>query len=158
MVVRFIFSSILQIWYVEVWISRSISESPLDFEITRVNCTFLSMCKCQRKSHKLNIKLFGLYSVCELFVGVYTSIKSTKIKFIPTMLSVEIFIKHPKDLTVMTFWYLNHDGVFSVDGSITTVLFFNSYFKNLHFFSQTTDKGVFRFFFFFFAAKCCETH
>ena len=37
-VVRLIFSSILQIWYVEVRISRSISESPLDFEITRVDC------------------------------------------------------------------------------------------------------------------------
>ena len=38
MVVRFIFSSILQIWYVEVRISRSISEGSLDFEITRVDC------------------------------------------------------------------------------------------------------------------------
>ena len=37
-VVRFIFSSILQFWYVEVRISRSISESPLEFEITRVDC------------------------------------------------------------------------------------------------------------------------
>ena len=34
---RFIFSSVLQIWYVEVRISRSISVSPLDFEITRVD-------------------------------------------------------------------------------------------------------------------------
>ena len=39
MVVWFIFSSILQIWYVEVRISWSISESPLDFEITRFDCT-----------------------------------------------------------------------------------------------------------------------
>ena len=38
MVVWFIFSSILQIWYVTVWVSWSILESPLDFEITRVNC------------------------------------------------------------------------------------------------------------------------
>ena len=37
-VIRIIFSSILQIWYVEVRISRSISESPLEFEITRVDC------------------------------------------------------------------------------------------------------------------------
>ena len=37
-VVRIIFSSILQPWYVEVRISRSISESPLEFEITRVDC------------------------------------------------------------------------------------------------------------------------
>ena len=32
------FSSLLQIWYVDVQISRSISESPLEFEITRVDC------------------------------------------------------------------------------------------------------------------------
>ena len=35
---RIIFSSSLQIWYVEVRISRSISECPLEFEITRVDC------------------------------------------------------------------------------------------------------------------------
>ena len=35
-----IFSSILQFWYVEVRISRSISESPLEFEITRVDCIY----------------------------------------------------------------------------------------------------------------------
>ena len=37
-VVRVILSSFLQNWYVEVRISRSISESPLVFEITRVDC------------------------------------------------------------------------------------------------------------------------
>ena len=36
--VRILFSSILQIWYVEVRISRSISENTLGFEITRVDC------------------------------------------------------------------------------------------------------------------------
>ena len=39
-VVRIIFSSILQIWYVELRISRSISEGPLEFEITRVDCNW----------------------------------------------------------------------------------------------------------------------
>ena len=38
MVNRISFSSFLQIWYAEVRISRSISESPLEFEITRVDC------------------------------------------------------------------------------------------------------------------------
>ena len=38
-VVWIIFSSILQIWYVEIRISRSISESPLEFEITRGDCS-----------------------------------------------------------------------------------------------------------------------
>ena len=41
------------------------------------------MCKLQRVTHKPYITPFGLYSVCERFVGVYTSIKSTKIKLIP---------------------------------------------------------------------------
>ena len=36
-------SSVLQIWYVEVRISRSISESPLEFEITRVDCILNNM-------------------------------------------------------------------------------------------------------------------
>ena len=39
LVVRLAFSSILQICYVEVRISRSVSEGPFDFEITRVDCT-----------------------------------------------------------------------------------------------------------------------
>ena len=39
-VVCFIFSWILQIWYVELRIARSISDSPLNFAITRVDCTF----------------------------------------------------------------------------------------------------------------------
>ena len=38
---RIIFSWTLQIWYVEVRISRSILESPLAFEITRINCICL---------------------------------------------------------------------------------------------------------------------
>ena len=33
-----ILSSILQIWYVDLRISRSISERPLEFEITRIDC------------------------------------------------------------------------------------------------------------------------
>ena len=44
-VVRIIFSSILQIWYVEVRISESISGSPLEFEITRVDCISWSISK-----------------------------------------------------------------------------------------------------------------
>ena len=41
-VVRLIFSSIPQIWHIEVQISRSISASPLDFEKTRVDCKYSS--------------------------------------------------------------------------------------------------------------------
>ena len=39
--VELFFSSILQIWYAEVRISRNISMRPLEFEITRVGCTLL---------------------------------------------------------------------------------------------------------------------
>ena len=39
-VVRFIFSSALQIWYVEEQISWSILESPLEFDITRIDHIF----------------------------------------------------------------------------------------------------------------------
>ena len=38
--IKLFFSSILQTWYVELRISRSISESPLEFEITRVDCIY----------------------------------------------------------------------------------------------------------------------
>ena len=41
----FILSPILQVWYVEVWISRIMSESPLDFEITSVDCMLISNIK-----------------------------------------------------------------------------------------------------------------
>ena len=51
-VVRIIFSSILQIWYVEVRISRSISESPFEFEITRVDC------RCTAFPRHQNMKKF----------------------------------------------------------------------------------------------------
>ena len=33
-----LFSSLSQLWYVEIRISRSVSVSPLEFEITRVDC------------------------------------------------------------------------------------------------------------------------
>ena len=40
---RIIFYSSLQIWYVEVRIYRSISESPLEFEKTRIDCIYLRL-------------------------------------------------------------------------------------------------------------------
>ena len=48
------FSSILQIWYVEVRISWSILESPLEFKITRVNCTILLCLQTHPKWKTLN--------------------------------------------------------------------------------------------------------
>ena len=63
------FSSVLQIWYVEVRISRSISESPLEFEITRVSCSY-AVCQksaCQWRTSvyvgvPINIILFSAIS------------------------------------------------------------------------------------------------
>ena len=37
--IKLFFSTILQTWYVELRISRNISESPLEFEITGVDCS-----------------------------------------------------------------------------------------------------------------------
>ena len=53
---RIIFSSILQIWYVELRISRSISESPLEFEITRVDCIIKTTMMKQSKWHNDDLK------------------------------------------------------------------------------------------------------
>ena len=40
------FSAIMQFWCVDVRISQSISESPLDFEITRVDCFYYLLFNC----------------------------------------------------------------------------------------------------------------
>ena len=86
-VVWIIFSSILQIWYVEVRISRSISASPLEFEIRRFDCisenllTFMKWAfsvnqKSQQNHHK-NIPIYfdplkpHFYIVKLGFTGVY---------------------------------------------------------------------------------------
>ena len=47
---RISISSILQIRYVEVRISRSISDSPLEFEITRVDCIYIK-CPIRLKTY-----------------------------------------------------------------------------------------------------------
>ena len=47
-------------------------------------CEFLwilSMCKCSRFTHKLDIKRSELYSVCDWFTSIFTFIKSTKMNF-----------------------------------------------------------------------------
>ena len=43
---------------------------------------FLSISKLRRITHRFNIKPFGLYSICEWFAGVYTSIKTKNKKFL----------------------------------------------------------------------------
>ena len=51
-----LFSTILQNWYVEVRISRSISESHLDFEITRIDCTWFNQRKAKQLTPSYSLK------------------------------------------------------------------------------------------------------
>ena len=53
----------------------------------------MSICQLRQITHILYIKPFGLYSVCDQFARVYTSIKSTKIRFIPITVSILLSIK-----------------------------------------------------------------
>ena len=64
LVVRIVLSSILQIWYVEVRISRSVLDGPFDFEITRVDW----MWKASTGNNKHLSKLRKIYSV---FVWIF---------------------------------------------------------------------------------------
>ena len=75
-VVQIMFFSILQIWYVEVRIARSISESALEFEITRVDCIWN---KGVAKHQNSNQNVPGLSPSMAIYVlnpVTYTYIKS----------------------------------------------------------------------------------
>ena len=81
MVVRFIFSSILQIWYVEVWISQGISEDALDFEITGVDCILSHRnLSCASiffpPSFHLKAVISGTYSVPWFFIFLNLTLKA----------------------------------------------------------------------------------
>ena len=67
------FSSILQIQNVKVRISQSISESPLDFEITRVDCVYHSASYSSRKHTYIILTPLKphFYTVKLGFTGVY---------------------------------------------------------------------------------------
>ena len=71
MVVRVIFSSILQIWYVDVRISRSISESPLEFEITRVDCIVYQHRQNLRKHVSVPEFIYFLFLLSYLWYYLY---------------------------------------------------------------------------------------
>ena len=66
----------------------------------------LSMCKLHWITHKLNIKPFVLYLVCEWFGGIYTSIKSTKIKFIPIIFSICKFYTHKDYIWIFAIYWM----------------------------------------------------
>ena len=60
LVVRLVFSSTLQIWYVEERISRSVSEGPFDFEKTRVDCIY--QYQYNATSDRMTPKIYHRYS------------------------------------------------------------------------------------------------
>ena len=68
---RIIFSSILQIWFVEVRISRSISESPLEFEITRVDCIVEIVYNTSKHSSNLR-NLFSVQCLTQNNIHIIT--------------------------------------------------------------------------------------
>ena len=95
-VVRFIFSFILQIWYVEIRISRSISESPLDFEITRINCNsnrthLLSAIWLVESNLRIACRL-GVDYTCRLWVDMYRDSQVALLHLIPIYLYALIII------------------------------------------------------------------
>ena len=70
LVVRLVFSSVPQVWYVEVRIPRKFSEDPFDFDITRVDCIYCQSCKVVsflksvlEKEHICNCRVFFYDSV-----------------------------------------------------------------------------------------------
>ena len=78
--VRLVFSSVLHIRYVEVRISRSISEGPFDFEITRVDCIYAN-------GDNFWVLLFAILLVNKQFPPRRTNVKYMyKISYIPYLL------------------------------------------------------------------------
>ena len=67
-----LFSSIPQNWYVEVRISRSVSESPLDFEITRVGCSKSRVCNSTN-----NNSIRDLLPLCTCSVYIFTIVQGS---------------------------------------------------------------------------------
>ena len=65
MVVQIVFFSILQIWYVEVRISRTVSEGPFDFEITRVDCIYFWLELYTMIPGEVGLSIGSLYGTCE---------------------------------------------------------------------------------------------
>ena len=66
-VVVLLFSSLSQIWYVEVRISRSVSVSPLEFEITRVDCSYMDHWNFFQQSKKLGVRMIKVSTVSKIY-------------------------------------------------------------------------------------------
>ena len=65
-----LFSSLSQLWYVEVRISRSVSVSPLEFEITGVDCIQFSL-SCDFFLLILFLFLFFIIILFYLFIYLF---------------------------------------------------------------------------------------
>ena len=81
LVVWLVFCSFLHIWYVEVRISRSFSEGPLDFEIKRVNCSLQNILNQKTFLQQLCIMRYVLRTFCAnvtLFLHKMTLLKKFK--------------------------------------------------------------------------------
>ena len=74
----------LQFWYIEVWISQSISESPLDFEIMRVNCICMPLLS---RTMLLNSSYFILCIFRGVHLSVWQILMQRKCPFDGTMSS-----------------------------------------------------------------------
>ena len=96
--IELVFPPILQIWYVEVRISRSISESLLDFEITRVDCTGLllrsKLYECLKEQYTFYLKKKMKTINLSMHSAPDSAPNPTKIQF------------HPKKNLVHSSWIL----------------------------------------------------
>ena len=59
-----LFSSLSQLWYVQVRISRSVSVSPLEFEITGVECIYKYLSICKQHTRLLFTPNLSMHPVC----------------------------------------------------------------------------------------------
>ena len=110
MLVRFIFTSILKIGYVEVRISRSVSESSFDFLITGADCT-REATSCRKK----NVFL------CKMLVKVLSCIHLPNFYWIPSLQgSVTLSgLKHNIKVGVLFVEaWLRGQGHFFLDGAV----------------------------------------
>ena len=114
---RFIFSTILQIWYVKVRISRSISESPLDFEITRVDCNknifiiniYLKIVSSPWRLPCFIFILFRSKHCCVIFSGPSSQMRNSKwplLKELTRSLTSITFLPRPYFLLIAWVVYV----------------------------------------------------
>ena len=116
MVVWFIFSLILQIWYVNLRISWSISDSSLEFEITRVDRIVgwhkkkKTTCLCFRLflKHELKRKKMIPWRICIVFETHYNYSEKICLFCWGKIVYIYVFDVTLKPLVIHTFTYMRH--------------------------------------------------